>query len=407
MSIIQLDLQNARGAREEYARLRQDLTAITESLKGVKSSGVLSGQGFVSIYQLLDGILQDLNRQKSNMLSLENALENILMIYASCETSIEEHMSVPAYNAVSAPVSTAQTVAVSPENAPEDSYLSALKALFKWADKLGISSQSGLAGSGLSYVDALYAFFSGDMKGLTGAQDWCRLGDKSIGLWTDFYDYLNKFYNGSGTLFSAANQTKVAGIGLAGSLIGLCGAAAGVADTIQNTDNMGTAGKIGHILGLGDEVTDVAGSAAKLGGLGKGKGLYTPLSKYLTIAKGYTAFASQGFLSYEKYMADGVWDMEDTAATGVDSSVAGLYAMVDSLTFGLISEDTTGVSAEEISESLKDFGKETGSRAGNYIKNDPGLYQAYQTSGTVGKVAITFYAAAKERWDAWFSHSEK
>ena len=43
----------------------------------------------------------------------------------------------------------------------------------------------------------------------------------------------------------------------------------------------------------------------------------------------------QGFKSHERYYADGKWDLGDTGATGIDISIAGLYGLTHSLTFGL------------------------------------------------------------------------
>ncbi len=127
-------------------------------------------------------------------------------------------------------------------------------------------------------------------------------------------------------------------------------------------------------------------------------GLYSPLTFYSTIAKSYLSAFSQGFTSYEKYSADGVWDLGDTGKTGIEFGVTGLYSMLNSLSFGLISEKTTGVSAEEISTGIENWATDVGTGAGNYIVNDPELFKKYNDSNLIGQVAITFYAAFKSCW---------
>ena len=125
------------------------------------------------------------------------------------------------------------------------------------------------------------------------------------------------------------------------------------------------------------------------------KGIYTPSSLYASIAKGYISALGQAFKSYEDYSADGEWSGMDTGATMVDASVDGLYSMVDALTFGLISEESTQVSADQISDSLKSWASGIGDRSAHYILSDPNLTRQYQESGELGKIFLTFYAAVK------------
>ena len=85
----------------------------------------------------------------------------------------------------------------------------------------------------------------------------------------------------------------------------------------------------------------------------------------------------------------------DTASTGIEASVAGLYAMLSSLTFGIISENFTGVSAKDVSDFLKNRAGNIGVEAGEYIKANPALYQAYQDGNVVVRIFLTFYAVAE------------
>lgn len=127
---------------------------------------------------------------------------------------------------------------------------------------------------------------------MTGAENWLDLCDNSIGVWTGFYDYLKDFYNKAGKIFSTENQKGVAGLGIAGNVVGLVGDLFGAADTISNTENIGIAGTTGEILGASDKVIDIWGSVEKLCHVGDSatnittkSGLYSPLSFYTAAAK--------------------------------------------------------------------------------------------------------------------------
>ena len=286
------------------------------------------------------------------------------------------------------------------EKNPTDQFMTFIKAILKWRDKTGGDDTAGITKDGISYLQSVYKFFSGDKTGLTGAENWLDLCDNSIGVWTGFYDYLKDFYNKAGKIFSTENQKGVAGLGIAGNVVGLVGDLFGAADTISNTENIGIAGTTGEILGASDKVIDIWGSVEKLCHVGDSatnittkSGLYSPLSFYTAAAKSYLSAGSQAFTSYEKYAADGSWSTSDVASTGIEAGVAGLCSMADSLTFGLLSEKSTGVSASDISSKLETWGSQVGTEAGNYIASDPTLRQMYQNANTAGKTLLTFYAA--------------
>lgn len=343
----------------------------------------------------LNYIKSDLDHEVDIGCKYEDYLGKIVIIYKENENKI-----LP--DKTSVETSSVDDNVTSLSDATADDYadnqlLDWLKSILQWMDKAEYDDRADVAGKGLSYVESLYKFLTGDMKGLSGAEDWFDLSDKSIGLWTGFYKYLKVFYNEAGNIFSIGNQTKVEGLGLGGNILGLISSIFGIADTIDNTENPDAAGVIGQLFGVGDDAVDIWESCKELQNVGdaSSSGIYTPLKLYTSIAKSYLEAIGQGFSSYDKYSADGSWDLGDTAATGIESSVSGLYAMASALTFGLVSEGTTGVSADDISSFLENSCGDIGTRAGNYIMNDSSLYQKYQDSNTIGRVFITFYAALR------------
>ena len=266
------------------------------------------------------------------------------------------------------------------------------KTGLSWLDKAKMSDEAGLGKDLISYLKSLHDFLNGEKYGLSGAADFCDLTDNSISLWTGMYEYLK-------------DKDKTSkGLGIISSGFGLVSSAFEAAHKI-NSEKTGTAGSIGEVLGVGSDAVDFWGSIEKFKHVADkadnittkvGKtGIYSPLSIYTAIGKGSFDAVSQGFKSVEKYYADGKWDMADTGRTGIESGVAGLYGIANSLTFGGIEAigNVTGFKPENISRDIENWAQGVGERAGNYILNDSGLHNAYNNAGPIGKTAITFHAA--------------
>ncbi len=259
-------------------------------------------------------------------------------------------------------------------------------------DKLEVSDKAGTGKDIISYVQALEKFVNGERKGLSGASDFCNLTDKSIGVGSAIYEYLK-----DKDLFHAR-------LGIAGNVFGLASSGFEIANTI-NTEKLGPAGVAGEILGAGSDVVDLWGSIEKYRHVADtatnittkagATGLYSPLSFYTAIGKGYFDAFAQGAKDIEKYFADGKWDLADTARTGIDFGITGLYGMADSLSFGALSTfgKVTGFTPENISRDIANWSTNLGKDARKYINNNKVLSEVYQHVGPIGKAAITFHAA--------------
>ena len=108
-----------------------------------------------------------------------------------------------------------------------------------------------------------------------------------------------------------------------------------------------------------------------------------------------------------KMKADGQWTIDDTAQTMLDSSTAGLYKMIDKLSFGLISEKTTNVSAQQISDALKNGAVKWGTDAGMRVVNDPALKRIYDNGNEFVKGCVTVYSIAETGKDYIRQGAEK
>ena len=276
----------------------------------------------------------------------------------------------------------------------DENGLAIAKTGLSWLDKTGISDEAGLGKDLISYLKSLNDFLKGEKQGLSGAADLCDLTDNSIGLWAGMYEYLKD-----------KDKTST-GLGIFSSVFSLAGDVFGLVDKI-NSGNLSPAGIAGEIFGAGGDAVDfwssiekfrhVADTGTNITTKGGITGLHSPLSIYTAIGKGYFDAFSQGAKSIEKYSADGVWDLGDTGRTGTEFGVAGLYGIANSLTFGGLEAfgNVTGFTPENISRDIENWADNIGKRAGNYIVNDPGLYDAYSHAGPIGKTAITFHAAVQ------------
>lgn len=255
-----------------------------------------------------------------------------------------------------------------------------IKSILEWLDKTNSNEYAGITKDGLSYLEALYDYFTGDMKGLTGAEDWFDLCENSADLWKGLYDYLKEYYNKTGSLFSITNQKKVAGVDIAGNIAGFISSIFGAVDTISS-ENMGASGVISQILGTGDEAADIWKSVMKFIQTGTSVekvGVYSAVDIYTSVIKSGFMAVSQAFDSVDKYSADGSWDLGDTGATGIDSAMAGLYGIshtltfgADDLVFGFIDNLTGGNGNQDMSyfekaaEGYKILADELGKKIGN------------------------------------------
>lgn len=388
MAKISIEPKKAKKALAEQAELEKTLRTLCQDVRSVQSGLNFKIAGQQAISTRLRTAAEQIEKEANGTKAMYTGLEEVIRRYEQTEKGNTER--------------------IPPKKADGDKdpsgnqLLARIKALLSLADKTKTSDISGLGKDGISYLESLYKFLTGDKRGLTGAEDWFDLGDKSIGIWTEFYDYLKILYNEHGDTFSLKNQRSVAGLEITGGFLGLFSSIFGMADYISNTEDIGPAGIMGEILGGGDDVVDIWSGAEKLKHMGDTatnittkNGLYSPLSFYSAIAKGYLSAASQGFKSYEKYATDGSWDSNDAAKTGVEFGVSGLYSMVDALTFGLLSDKTTGITSDDISGFLENWAADIGKQAGNYLRNNPTLRNVYDHSGFLGKVAIAFYSAAR------------
>lgn len=269
----------------------------------------------------------------------------------------------------------------------EEDERSLIKTILGGADSIGQNDESGILKDIITYIESFTKFFTGDKRGFTGASDWCNLADSSIGMWSKLYDYYCNMYKGLKTgFFGEAAQKNVKKLGLTASFFALISSVLSASDGL---DKKAWQNMVADYLDCGKDVVSVIQSGYVLKHIGDVKslanekgGLWNALSVYAAIANSGIRSASQGFRSYEKYSADGNWDLGDTGATGIDISMAGIYGLSHSLTFGLddlifgVIDSVTGGDGnsemsyfEKAAEGWKIVADRAGEALGNWWRN--------------------------------------
>lgn len=284
---------------------------------------------------------------------------------------------------------------ISPDE-EKDPVMGLIKAYLIYLDKIGKNDSAGFVKSLIDYWEKLKDFYGGQMRGFTGAEELCSLGKSSCSLWKALYSILkagdpskSKDFIGN---FATQWGKTAAGVGIIGKGFGFSEGLLELAETWDKSTLQQWAAGL-DLFGDGADLVKAVDDFQRAGQITNG--LYTPVGLYAIVAKATGSTLSQFMESYEQYSADGVFDLGDLGATGIDGSIEGIYSIISGLTFGIISEDTIGISAEDISGSIKSAAEKTGNRAGQYIVDHPELNEAYNKGGFFTRAAITFYAAVK------------
>lgn len=265
-----------------------------------------------------------------------------------------------------------------------------LESLFKFLDKMDLGNMKwlGPAAGVIAYMKSLFEFYTGDKTGITGASGLLDLADSSISTWTDFFDFYRDKYDKAG-FFNDTNNRRVKILDLVSSVLGFGSdfvsavkgeegrtALGAIADYIGSMEKLGDIWESGYKLAHLNDVTSLVSQSSKIG-------IWTPAVLYKAVWKSGVAFTEQTVRSVEKYLQDGSWDpVGDTAAVGIDASVAGLYAIAHTLTFGVddiiygaVVKFTGGDTNSELSyaeqamEGLKIMTDTIGNGIGNAIGN--------------------------------------
>ncbi|MDO5138651.1 MAG: hypothetical protein Q4D71_09395, partial [Oscillospiraceae bacterium] len=245
------------------------------------------------------------------------------------------------------------------------------------------SSILGLGVNATRYLESLYNLYHGDRKSLPA--NACDLTDSSCNVWNGIYNLVEqknkdlfKYVDAAGE-HSTPYGAKLSNISNSVSILGESAAWAGdILKIFDDEKNQTGADKNAALISSTSHGVEIATTIYDWKSKADTAGLYTPAKIYGTIAESYIETGSVAYKDIRKLYADGEWSVDDTTQTMLDSSTAGLYKMVETLSFGLVSEKTTGLSAQQVSDHLQAGAKKWGTDAGNRVVNDPVRYKMYQ-----------------------------
>lgn len=256
------------------------------------------------------------------------------------------------------------------------------KALLKINDEDSNQKDiGGLVASFGSYYQKLVECCDGDAENAWVIySEAFELTETGINGWEEFLKLLKYYYD----------LKKIPGedvVGLSGDFLSIIAA---ILEAIgKDYDTVGE--RIGEaIKNIGGSITDFGAAILKM----LEKGASAAVSIYAGIAKAILASYGQFIESLEEYAKDGSFNLGDVADTGVDVAVAGLAALISTVTKGIISENTTGITEEEVREQLKNSADQLGKDAAEYIMNNPKLREMYNNGNGAERAMLIAYAVA-------------
>lgn len=234
-------------------------------------------------------------------------------------------------------------------------------ALIKLIDE---TSKLNVLGPVVGWLNEMTDFYEGLLTGDTDFGDWCKLTKESGGLWGAIY----KYYEKNKIQFSPGMVNAAGAVSIIGAYFGLVG---GYYDAIEK----GTAGAYIKATGKG---FDIGKAIAKFAG-------YEVSFNGGWFTLGGTIFSAGGQFvdSFQKYSADGNYDFKDFNDSMFDGSVAGLAALIKGATGGIVDLD-----ADALMESVRGWGKDTGTSIGTRIKNNPEMRDKFNNGNFFDKICV-------------------
>lgn len=333
--MLKVDTAYMQNEASEISTIVSQLDAAARDLAGVNSA--LRWQAAVTA-----SVRSTLTQYQTNLSSLSrrgDALVSVLLDSADLYRQAEEGLCGVS---TSVEESAENSGAGSGQSSDEDdTFISLVKAMLDNLAFWGEDKNAGLLSGLMGYYNDLVAFFTGDKTGLSGASDLCSLLKSSLKSWKGLYDGYASVYHSETGMFSDVMNKNVAVVGLSAGVAGFISSFLSASDGLS--EKSGWTALADYLDECGSDAVSVVKSAYKVENFSSLKSL-TKTEKfsigldlyiYGAIADAAISTVSQGIRSYETYYADGVWDANDTAALGVDVSMAGIYALSHKLSFGL------------------------------------------------------------------------
>lgn len=387
MSMFSVKGNYLEGFVNQEADFIRQLQRIEDDINFIMRSFAYYGTGRIRCLRRLKAVNGEISASRKNMEMMKGALSQGIRKYRDTEKRIYENAKVNRfqYNDINKGETALEK---GDETVQKDSVYSYIKAFFKYREKFCKDREAGISGALMSYIKSLQKFFNEKAKA-----EFFDLAKASSKLWTAYYKYLSK-QDATGLLQKAWGE-KAAEVSAVGSIMGLISAIydAGEAD---NSTFLKRWGNAFDVLEEGTDVIKDGYEWCNYGSLISDKGkIHSTAGKYAILAKIIFSVSGQAGRSIERYSEDGSWDMNDTARTMTESSIAGLESMVSGLTFGIISTETFHTSVDDISQNLENGATSWGKQAGEYISRHKDMCDKWNNGSEFDRIGLTIEALFK------------
>lgn len=307
------------------------------------------------INHALQSVQEQIANNAEGVASLSRVLESIARCYDATEREIAGITMTPQKIAAANAVSRFLKLLHIDEGA--GGAVDVMVMLSKFSKAIGGSSAVTFLGPLGKYVESFANFFWGDKSGLTGAKNYSTFAEKTAAVWNALY----KCLAGDKDALGAGMKRLSGQVAVFGELFGITGDLATAFD--MQGKNWGEISsdfvKVGSGgVSLAKELFELKGGETSFGG------------GWFTFAKTWLGFGVQGVESYARYSSDGSFTFMDGVETAVDASTAGLTEIIKGISFGVVDIDE-----DEAASFMKDSAVNYGTDIGNYIKNNPYLYE--------------------------------
>ena len=376
MGEFSVNIAGCREAAESLSDNSELLEKIAEEIAQVSRELTEQQESMIQMRTRLRNISESVYQQHEKTGKIKEALNSCLNIYEKTEMDICSKKSIEknvenTENDIQNNTRNVDIGKILGFSGDEEGIKKLIEKMLKINEES--NPESKMSKELLAYITSLNDFYSGDKKGTTGVADLAELGSDSADLWSKFYEYL-KDQDAIGELEKKFGTT--AGIvGILGAISGTIGKAAGVFDTEGKTTGQ-------LISAWGDTATEGVGILEELDGALGGKKMAG--GGYFTLGKTTLATFSELLESYSEYTADGELSGNDVGAIGIDASIKGLTELARDVTGGIVDID-----AEYTAEVVKDWASDWGTRAGNYILDNPELKEQYMNGNGFQRFGLT------------------
>jgi Ca2+-binding RTX toxin-like protein len=199
-----------------------------------------------------------------------------------------------------------------------------------------IKYPAGLIHESISYVEDLYDIFHDPKNNSVDAGDLLGLSSSSIAVFKSIYENLDTFSGATNTaIWGNAAKRNVKVLALASDILGLISSYFSASTNL--TEKTARTAIADYLDATGENLGNVLDDAYDLFVINQQEaGPWNAMNVYVALFEAGIGTIEQAIRSSEKYYAeDGKWDLNDTAKTLLDSSMAGLYGISHKLSAGL------------------------------------------------------------------------